>query len=180
MIMKNIITDADTCNLLSRKFCYMMLIMGMLWISSMPAFAQETQTDTIAQVETDTTVQEETEVEEIEEDETLKSRMSLTADQFPDNTIVLSGLLRAKIEASYQKIPGRKITFFTVNAEGEETEVGDTITGANGIARLRLIKTNLSMNEEVITLFWLDMKVMTHGWKRICPPLRPAKLIMEP
>jgi len=172
MIMKKDIA-ARTGNHLTRWSCYMVLIMGIMWTAITPVFAQETQPDTTAQVETET--------EEVEEEETIKSRMSLTADQFPDSTIILNGLLRAKIEASYQKIPGRKVSFFSVNPEGEETQLGDTITGPNGIATLRLNKTNLNMNEEgyysLLARYEGDDKMDGSESDLL---LRPAKLLMEP
>ena len=80
--------------------------------------------------------QDSTAVDETEETEdvTVKSKMTITASQFPDGTIELSGLLRARIEGSYQKVPHQKVSYFSVNDAFEETALGDSITGPDGIA----------------------------------------------
>ncbi len=65
-----------------------------------------------------------------------KSKMSVTANQFPDGSIELNALLRVKYDESYQGVPDAKIGFFSVSPEGEELALGNMTTGANGIAIL--------------------------------------------
>ena len=86
--------------------------------------------------------------EEEVEDLTVKSKMTVTGSQFPDGTIELSGLLRAKVEGSYQKVPQQKVSFFAVNDALEETAIGDSITGADGIARLMVNTSGKPVNAD--------------------------------
>ena len=172
MIMKR---NTGKLNLMTAWPFYLVLIMGMLWIGGTTLCAQG---DTTMQV--DTAAQPAAEEEAVEEEETFKSKTSLTADQYPDNTIVLKGLLRAKIEGSYQKVPGRKITFLSVNAEGEETEIGDTITAPNGIASFLVNKSGLVKSEDgsysLLARFDGDEKMDGSESDLM---LRPATLVME-
>jgi len=145
MIMNKDIAGAETRLPISRWWCRVGCILALLLVGMYPSMAQETQVDTTAQA-TETT--EEPAAEEVAEETTIKSKMSLSADQYPDGTIILNGLLRAKIEGSYQKVPDKKVEFFILNAAGEETLIGDTLTGAAGLARIRVIKTTLSKGED--------------------------------
>ena len=69
-----------------------------------------------------------------EENEGFKSRMSLTANQFSDGHIELDGLLRVKMEESYQAVPAVKVGFFNVTPDGEEKSLGEVVTGTSGKA----------------------------------------------
>ena len=154
---------------------YLGLILSIMWVGGATLYAQVDST-----VQIDTAAQPAAEEEVVEEEETIKSKTSLSADQYPDNTIVLKGLLRAKIEGSYQKVPGRKITFLSVNAEGEETILGDSITTPNGIASLRVNKSGLVKNEDgfysLLARFDGDDKMDGSESDLM---LRPATLVME-
>jgi len=154
---------------------YLVLMMGIWWISGTTLYAQA---DTTMQV--DTAAQPAAGEEAVEEKESIKSKTSLSADQYPDLTIVLKALLRAKVEGSYQKVPGQKITFLTVNADGEETILGDTITAPNGIASLRIIKSNLVKSEDgsYSLLARFDGNDNMDGSESDLM-LRPATLVME-
>lgn len=66
--------------------------------------------------------------------EKLRSRMSITASQYPDGTILLEGLLRVRSEGSFQKVPNAPVEFYRIYETGEEVLLGDTITAASGIA----------------------------------------------
>lgn len=175
MTMNKDIAGDGKWSFIRRWSLYLLLTMGLIWAGSFPLGAQA---DTTVQV--DTSAAPVAEEEAVEEEETVKSKTSLTADQYPDNTIMLNGLLRAKIEGSYQKVPGRKITFFSVNAEGEETALGDTLTNPNGIASLRVNKTNLVLSEEgfysLLARYDGDDKMDGSESDLI---LRPATLVME-
>ena len=141
MIMKKDIAGTGTINRMSRWWYRLAFIAGMILTGMYPAVAQDTPADTAVQ-QVDTTEAP------VEEETTIKSKMSLTGDQYPDGSILLSGLLRAKIEGSYQKVPGRKVAFFVLNPAGEEVAIGDTITGANGVGKIRVVKTNLAKGED--------------------------------
>lgn len=108
---------------------FLLILLSFTLVSWAPVYAQDTT---------------QTESTEKEAESILKSKMSLTADQFADGTIGLNGLLRAKIEGSYQKVPGRKVAFFRTDAEGNEVPMGDTLTDANGIASLRFDKKTVT------------------------------------
>lgn len=143
--MKNNIVMKEMARSLLMMWLPVVWLLLMMLTGSASMSAQEDSTS--VSMETDTTVVETEEAEELEET-TFKSRMSLTADQYPDGTIALNGLLRAKIEGAYQKVPNSKVTFFVVNAEGEETALGDTQTGAGGMAGVKVSKASLVSNEE--------------------------------
>lgn len=55
--------------------------------------------------------QDSTAVAEEKEDASIKTKVSLAGSQFPDGSILLSALLRSKVEGSYQKTPNQKILF---------------------------------------------------------------------
>ncbi len=143
MIMKKDITATGIINLMSKWRYRLGFVVGMLLAGSYPAISQDTPADTAVQQADTTAAPVEEEVET-----TIKSKTSLTGDQYPDGTIMLSGLLRAKIEGSYQKVPDRKVAFFVLNPAGEEVAIGDTITGANGVAKIRVTKTTLVKGED--------------------------------
>lgn len=82
------------------------------------------------------------------EKEVLKSRMALTVNQHTDGTLELNGLLRARIDGSYQKIPNESVEFFNVDADGNEVSVGISETGANGIALMKVKAGDLSKDAE--------------------------------
>lgn len=143
--MKNDIAGAETLNLISRwryrlGFMAMMILAGIF-----PVGAQDAPMDTTVQQNDSTEVPA---AEEVEEETTIKSKTTLSADQYPDGTVALNGLLRAKIDGSYQKVPGKKIEFFILNAAGEEVAIGDTITGSNGVAKIRVTKSALVKGDD--------------------------------
>ena len=143
MIMKKDIVWAETINLVSRWGYRLGFMVGMILGGTHLVKAQDTPADTsVQQVDTTKTPAAE------EEETTIKSKTSLSADQYPDGTIVLNGLLRAKIEGSYQKLPERKIDFFVLNAAGEEVAIGDTMTGVNGVAKIRINKATLAKGKD--------------------------------
>lgn len=123
--------------------------LALLFGGNVSVFAQDdapadtTQTDT-----TQAPATEEAAVEAEPEETTLKSRMSLTADQHPDGAINLKALLRAKVDGSYQKVPERKVLFFVLDASGEEVALGDTVTGLDGTGALRVNKAGLFRSED--------------------------------
>jgi len=142
MIMKKDIAGTVSINLMSRWWYRIGFMAAMILAGIHPVMAQETPADTAVQ-------QADTTAAPVEEEETtIKSKTSLTGDQYPDGTIMLSGLLRAKIEGSYQKVPDRKVAFYVLNPAGEEVAIGDTITGANGVAKIRVTKTTLVKGED--------------------------------
>ena len=143
MIMKKDIVWAEIINLVSRWGYRLGFMTGMILGGTHLVKAQDTPVDTsVQQVDTTKTPPAE------EEETTIKSKTSLSADQYPDGTIVLNGLLRAKIEGSYQKLPERKIDFFVLNAAGEEVAIGDTMTGVNGVAKIKIGKATLAKGED--------------------------------
>jgi hypothetical protein len=178
MIMRKDIIGNGMQNRLTGWPFYLVLVAGLIWLGNAPIQAQDTPADTT--MVADTTAQANTEAEAAPEEETIKSKTSLTADQYPDNSIVLKGLLRAKIEGSYQKVPGRKVAFFSVNAEGEETALGDTLTGPDGIASIRIQKANLAKSEDgsfsLLARYDGDDKMDGSESDLM---LRPATLVME-
>ncbi len=145
MIMKKDKIRTATFNLANRWWYRLGFMVGILVAGLYPAQAQDAPVDTTVQ-QTDST--EVPAAEEVEEETTIKSKTSLSANQYADGTLVLNGLLRAKIEGSYQKVPERKIVFFMLNAAGEEVAIGDTTTGSNGIASLRVTKAALTKGED--------------------------------
>ncbi len=82
------------------------------------------------------------------EEEVIKSRMALTVNQFPDSTLELNALLRARIDGAYQKVPNANITFFNLSADGAETAIGELKSGANGIATIKVDAGSLSKDSE--------------------------------
>ena len=158
-----------------RPWLWTALILIVGWL---PVLAQDAPADSSAAV-ADTTAG--TAAEEVPEETTIKSKLSLTADQFPDGSIELKALLRAKIEGSYQKIPDRKVTFFTLTAEGEESPVGDHKTGADGICGVKLEKSKLAKGEDgsyaFIARFDGDNTLESSESDLA---LWPATLVMEP
>jgi hypothetical protein len=140
-----------------------MVLMSLLFGALQPLPAQDT-----------TAVAEET------EDATIKSKMSLTGSQFPDGTMELSGLLRAKMEGSYQKVTHQKVSFFSVNDDAEETTMGDTITGADGVARIIVNMTGKPANKDGSYSFLarFDGDDKMNGSESDLM-LHPAKLVME-
>jgi hypothetical protein len=173
MIMKKYIAGTGSINLMSRWWYRLAFMAGMILTGILPATAQDTPADTAVQ-------QADTTEAPVEEETTIKSKTSLTGDQYPDGTILLSGLLRAKIEGSYQKVPDRKVAFFVLNPAGEEVAIGDTITGANGVARIRVSKTTLVKGEDgsysFIARFDGDDKFEGSESDLM---LKPAMLVME-
>lgn len=96
-------------NLVSRWWYRFGFMAGMILAGMHPAIAQDAPVDTTVQQSDSTEVPAAAEAEE--EETIFKSKTSLTGDQYPDGTILLNGLLRAKIDGSYQKVPDRKIEF---------------------------------------------------------------------
>ena len=160
---------------LTRRF---LLICGLLLAGILPAWSQDAPADSSA-VAVDTSAG--TAAEEAPEETTIKSKMSLTADQYPDGSIVLRGLLRAKIEGSYQKMPDRKVAFFILTPEGEESPLGDNTTGQDGAATVKLEKSKLTKGEDgsfsFIARFEGDAQL--EGSESDLA-LWPATLVMEP
>ena len=115
------------------------------------------------------------------EKEVARTRMSLTANQYSDRTITLEGLLRARIEGSYQAVPMEKVSFYRLIADGTETQLGESETGQTGIATMNLKAVGLSPDEEgymsFIARFEGDDELSeSEGDLRI----RPATLDMTP
>ena len=176
--MKNDIIWFGTLNQLNRwryrlGFITMILLAGIYSLR-----AQDAPVDTTVQQNDSTEVPA---AEEVEEETTIKSKTTLSADQYPDGTLVLNGLLRAKIEGSYQKVPDKKIDFFVLYAAGEEVAIGDTITGFNGMAKIRVAKSALAKGEDgsysFIARFGGDDRFEDSESDLI---LRSAMLVMEP
>jgi hypothetical protein len=128
----------------------------------------------------ETQAQDTSAVEEEKEDLTVKSKMSLTGSQFPDGTIELTALLRAKIKGSYQKVAHQKVSFFSVNDDFEETALGDTITGPDGMARWKVNTTGKPVNADGSYSFLAryDGNDNMNGSESDVM-LQPAKLVME-
>lgn len=68
------------------------------------------------------------------EPEGFKSKMTITANQYPDGSIELNALLRVKYDESYQGVPDAKIDFFIGKPDGEEKVLGSMSTGTKGVA----------------------------------------------
>lgn len=83
----------------------------------------------------------------------IKSRMSLSVNQFSDRTIELTGLLRAKIEGRYQQIPDAALVFFALHADGEEQRIGEGTTNAGGTASVILNHTDMSPDADSMFSF---------------------------
>lgn len=147
MIMKKDIVLAKNIFAMRHWWCRVGFILALLFAGMYPSVAQETQVDTTAAPETTEEPAAE-EVEEIEEETTIKSKMTLSADQYPDGTILLNGLLRAKIDGSYQKVPDKKVEFFVLNVAGEESLIGDTMTSPAGVAKIKVDKASLTKGED--------------------------------
>jgi len=125
--------------------------------------------------------QDTTKVAEEKEDATIKTKMSLTGSQFPDGTIQLSALLRSKVQGSYQKTPGEKITFFAVNDAAEETALGDSISHQDGVARFKFNTTGKPANKDGTYSFIARYDGNDHmNGSESDLILKPAKLVMEP
>lgn len=75
-----------------------------------------------------------------EKNEKFKSRINLSANQFPDSTIELNSQLRVKVDEVYQGVPDAKVTYYNLTPDGEEKSLGDKSTAANGKASL-IVKT---------------------------------------
>ncbi|MGB4849971.1 MAG: hypothetical protein WBP41_18745 [Saprospiraceae bacterium] len=174
--MKKDISINGNFSLLNKWLRRFSFILGLILVVMLQAKAQETQTDTTV---TPSTATEEPAKEA--EETTIKSKMSLSADQYPDGTIILNGLLRAKIKGSYQKVPDRKIEFFALNAAGEESAIGDTLTDSGGMAKIRANKSALARSEDgsysFISRFGGDK---SFEGSESDLSLLPAMLIMEP
>ncbi len=170
MIMKKDIVRVGTFETWIRWSCICVIVIGMMLISTYPVNAQDTSTDTTAAP-----------AEKAPIETTIKSKMSLTADQYPDGTITLKGLLRAKIDGAYQKIHDRKVQFFVLSADGDEKALGDSITGLDGLALIRLNKSTLSKGKDdsysLVARFDGDEKLDGSESDLV---LKSAKLVMEP
>ncbi len=179
MMMKKDLAWAGMSNLVSRWWYRFGFMAGMILAGMHPAIAQDAPVDTTVQQSDSTEVPAAAEAEE--EETIFKSKTSLTGDQYPDGTILLNGLLRAKIDGSYQKVPDRKIEFFVLNSEGEEVAIGDTITGVNGVAKIRVSKSTLAKGEDgsysFIARFAGDDRFEDSESDLM---LRSATLVMEP
>ena len=124
--------------------------------------------------------QDTTKVAEEKEDATIKTKMSLTGSQFPDGTIQLSALLRSKVQGSYQKTPGEKITFFALNDAAEETPLGDSISHQDGVARFKFNTTGKPVNKDGTYSFIARYDGNDHmNGSESDLILKPAKLTME-
>ncbi len=178
MTMKNKSILSGCPDFLIRRAYRFLILMALVAGGFFSGIAQDTAADSNA-VAADTTAG--TPAEEAPAETTIKSKMSLTADQFPDGSIELKGLLRAKIEGSYQKIPDRKVAFFTLNAEGAESPAGEKTTGADGTCILKLDKGKLTKGEDgsysFIVRFDGDNTLESSESDLV---LFPASLVMEP
>jgi hypothetical protein len=124
--------------------------------------------------------QDSTAVAEEKDDGVIKTKMSLTGSQFPDGTIQLSALLRAKVEGSYQATPNAKVAFFTVNDAAEETAIGDSISGQDGVARLKFNTAGKSANKDGTFSFIARYDGNDHmNGSESDLLLKPARLTME-
>lgn len=124
--------------------------------------------------------QDSTAVAEEKEDAAIKTKMSLAGSQFPDGTIQLNALLRSKVQGSYQKTPDQKISFFTVNDAAEETPLGETPSGQDGIARFVFNTNGKAANKDGTYSFIARYDGNDHiNGSESDLILRPAKLVME-
>ena len=124
--------------------------------------------------------QDSTAVAEEKGDGTIKTKMSLTGSQFPDGTIQLNALLRSKVEGSYQKTPNQKVAFFLVNDAAEETALGDSISGPDGIAKFRFNTAGRNTNKDGSFSFLARYDGNDHmNGSESDLLLHPAKLVME-
>lgn len=124
--------------------------------------------------------QDSTAVTTEKEDATMKTKVSLTGSQFSDGTIQLSALLRAKVEGSYQKAPHQKIALFAVNDAAEEMVLGDTITGADGVARFTFNTAGKTVNKDGTYSFLARYDGNDHmNGSESDLLLKPARLVME-
>ena len=150
----------------------LILVFGLMFTGAWPLVAQDsTATQTATTEEAPPAEEEET---------TAKTKMSLTGDQYPDGTIVLHALLRAKVGSSYQKVPDRKVEFFTLNAEGEEVVLGNANTALNGVADFTADKKNLLLSEDGFYAFlakWAGDEKLEDSDGDLM--LKPASLTME-
>lgn len=119
--------------------------------------------------------------EEEKEDAVIKTKMSLAGSQFPDGSIQLNALLRSKVQGSYQKTPGQKISFFAVNDAAEESALGDTVSGQDGIAKFVFHTTGKATNKDGTYSFIARYDGNDHmNGSESDLMLKPAKLVMEP
>lgn len=156
----------------------LILILMILTLGIQTSWAQDSTA--VEEPATEEATTEESEEEEAEEETTLKSRMALTGSQFADGTIKLDALLRAKVGGSWEKITQQKVSFFSVNDAAEETPIGDTITGADGIARLTVNVTGMPANADGSYYFLARFEGndnLTGSESEVI--LQPAKLVME-
>jgi hypothetical protein len=125
--------------------------------------------------------QDSTAVAEEKADATIKTKMSLTASQFPDGIIQLNALLRSKIEGSYQKTPGQKVAFFLVNDAAEEIALGDTVSAQDGVAKFKFNTNGKTTNKDCSFSFLARYDGNDHmNGSESDLLLKPAKLVMEP
>jgi len=125
--------------------------------------------------------QDSTAVIEEKEDAVFKTKMTLTGSQFPDGSIQLEALLRSKVEGSYQKTPKQKMSFFALNDAAEESLLGDTVTGEDGLARFVFYSENKKVNEDGTFSFIARYDGNDHmSGSESDLILNPAKLVMEP
>ena len=139
-------------NPVRRSYMWLRLILLLLIFSGGTiVFGQGgTTEETTEETAQDTTeeVTEETTEEAPPEEEVIKSRMALTVNQYSDATLELNGLLRARIDGSFQKVPNESVEFFKVDAEGNEVSLGKSATGANGIALMNVKASDLAKDAE--------------------------------
>ncbi len=113
--------------------------------------------------------------------ELARSRMSLSANQYPDHSISLEGLLRARVEGVYQKIPGKQVKFYRVDSEGKESLLGGAETTEKGVATLEIRTIGLKPDGEGYLSFvarFAGDDAMTESESDL--RLRPAELVVKP
>jgi hypothetical protein len=90
-------------------------------------------------------------------------------------------LLRSKVQGSYQKTPGQKVSFFALNDAAEEIAIGDTLSAPNGIAVLVFNTTGKAVNADGTYSFIARYDGNDHmNGSESDLLLKPAKLVMEP
>lgn len=152
-------------NKVSGQFQWMILVLVALFVGEIqPAWGQDS-----------------TAVTEEKEDAVIKTKVSLAGSQFPDGSIHLEALLRSKVNGSYQKTPNQKISFFTLNDSAEESLLGDTVTGADGLAKFVFHAENKKVNTDGTFSFIARYDGNDHmNGSESDLILKPAKLVMEP
>ena len=129
----------------------------------------------------DATSQDTLTSEQPEEVSTLKSRMGLTANQFPDGSIELNSLLRIKVDEIYESVPDAKIEFIHVIPEGEEKILGNATTALNGKVSFMVKAEGLIPDEggyfTFLTRYEGNDKIRSSESDL---RLHPAKLAIEP